>query len=52
MNHPVPIEYVAIEDRFGESGVYEEILERYGLTAQKVVEKAAQVLQRKKGHGS
>lgn len=52
MNHPVPIQYVAIEDRFGESGVYEEILERYGLTVQKVVEKTARVLQRKKGHGS
>lgn len=51
-HHPVPIEYVAIEDRFGESGVYEEILERYGLTAERVVEKARRVLQRKKGQGS
>jgi len=49
MHHPVPIEYVAVEDRFGESGVYEQILERYGLTAQKVEEKAQRVLQRKKG---
>jgi len=49
MHHPVPIEYVAVEDRFGESGVYEEILERYGLTAQKVVGKARRVLRRKKG---
>jgi len=47
-HHPVPIEYVAVEDRFGESGVYEQILERYGLTAPKVVEKAQRVLQRKK----
>ncbi len=49
MHHPVPIDYVAVEDRFGESGVYEKILERYGLTAQKVVEKSRRVLQRKKG---
>jgi len=52
MNHPVPIEYVAIEDRFGESGVYEEILQRCGLTAEKVVEKAQRALQRKKGRRS
>jgi len=48
MHHPVPIEYVAVEDRFGESGVYEQILERCGLTSEKVVEKAKKVLQRKK----
>jgi transketolase len=48
MHHPVPMEYVAVEDRFGESGVYEQILERCGLTPEKVVEKARKVLQRKK----
>jgi len=48
-HHPVPIECVAIEDRFGESGVYEEILDRCGLTADRVVEKAQRVLQRKRG---
>ncbi len=47
--HPVPIDYVAIEDRFGESGAYEEILERCGLTAEKVVARVERVLQRKSG---
>jgi len=49
LHHPVPIDYVAIEDRFGESGAYEEILERCGLTAEKVVAKAERVLKRKSG---
>jgi len=46
-HHPVPIEYVAIEDRFGESGQYEEILEVCGLTVRNIVDKAEAVNKRK-----
>jgi transketolase len=38
--HPVPIRYVNIGDQFGESGAPEALLEKYGLTAAKVVEAA------------
>ena len=44
---PVPIEHVAIEDRFGESGQYDEILAACGLTAQHVAERAKAAVGRK-----
>src|SRR4051812_631170 len=37
---PVPIRYVNIGDRFGESGAPDALLEKYGLTAAKVAEAA------------
>lgn len=45
---PIPLDAVAVEDRFGESGQYEEILERCGLTATHLIAKVKTVLQRKK----
>ncbi len=36
-NHPVPQEYVAVDDSFGESGKPEELLEKYGLGIDDVV---------------
>ena len=44
---PVPIEPVAIEDRFGESGQYDEILAACGLTAEHVVQRAKTAVARK-----
>jgi transketolase len=44
---PVPIEHVAIEDRFGESGQYDEILAACGLTAEHVAERAKAAVGRK-----
>jgi transketolase len=44
---PVPIEHVAIEDRFGESGQYDEILAACGLTAEHVAERARAAVRRK-----
>jgi transketolase len=46
--HPVPIRFVNIGDQFGESGAPEELLEKYGLTALKIVE-AAKVARAAKG---
>ena len=37
---PVPVVRVGIEDQFGRSGTVPALLERYGLTAQNLVEKA------------
>jgi transketolase len=37
---PVPIRYVNLEDQFGESGAPDALLEKYGLTAGKIVEAA------------
>ncbi len=39
-HHPVPIRFVNVGDTFGESGTPEGLIEKYGLTAAKVVEAA------------
>lgn len=44
---PVPIEMVAVMDTFGESGTHLQLLEKYGLTAERIVEKAKSALKRK-----
>jgi len=44
---PVPMGCVAIEDRFGESGEYDEIMAACGLTAENIVSKAKAVVARK-----
>ena len=46
-NHPVPIAMVGVQDVFGESGEAEELLRKYGLTAEKIVEGAHDVLKRR-----
>src|SRR5262249_17261312 len=46
-DHPVPIGYVNLGDRFGESGTPEGLLEKYGLTAGHVAEQARAVLRAK-----
>ena len=44
---PTPMEYVAVNDRFGESGTPDEMLTHYGLRAKDIVGKAHAVLMRK-----
>lgn len=46
-HQPVPQEYVAVNDTFGESGVAEELLEKYGLGVKDVVKAVKRVLERK-----
>ena len=46
-NYLVPQEFVAVEDRFGESGKPEELLEKYGLGVKDIVEKTKKVIARK-----
>ena len=45
---PVPIEFINLGDRFGESGTPEGLLEAYGLTAEHVAEAARAAIERKR----
>lgn len=45
--YPVPMEFVGIADRFGQSGEPAELIEHYGLGADTIVEKVKLVLARK-----
>ncbi len=47
-NFHVPMKRVGIPDVFGESGACDELMERYGLTIENIVEAAHDVLKRKK----
>lgn len=47
LNDPVPMEMVAVQDCFGESGTPEQLLVKYGLDAPDIIRKAKQVLDRK-----
>ncbi len=44
---PTPMEYVAVDDKFGESGTPDEILTNYHLRAADIVKKVKTVLERK-----
>lgn len=44
---PVPIEFVAVNDSFGESGTPDQLLTKYGLDTQNVIDAAKKVLKRK-----
>lgn len=44
---PVPHEYVAVQDSFGESGTPKQLLEKYGLTKENIVSAAERAIARK-----
>jgi len=46
--HPTPIEFVGVENRYGESGTGSQVMERMGLTVQGVQAAAHRVLARKR----
>jgi len=46
-NYPAPLEAVAVYDRFGESGDPGELMKKYKLTAEGIIEKVRAVLKRK-----
>ena len=46
-NNPVPMEYVAVNDSFGESGTPEELMKKYGLDDEHIVKAVQRVLKRK-----
>ena len=45
---PVPVLKVGVQDVFGESGLPNQLLEKYGLTASNVIEKAKKAISLKK----
>lgn len=47
VNNPLPQEFVAVQDTFGESGTPDELMEKYGLKSTNIVEKAELVINRK-----
>lgn len=46
-NNPAPVEMVAVKDTFGESGTPEELMDKYGLTAERIVTAALAAMKRK-----
>lgn len=50
-NTPVPMELVAVHDRFGQSGKPAELMDAFGLRAKDIVAAAERVLARKKNRG-
>ncbi|KAA3601599.1 MAG: transketolase family protein [Calditrichaeota bacterium] len=47
-NSPVPMELVAVKDRFGKSGKPSELMKAFGLTSKEIIEASQKVLKRKK----
>ncbi len=47
LNFPVPAEAVAVFDTFGESGTPDQLMEKYGLTTENIVNAAEKVIKRK-----
>jgi len=48
-NHPVPQRFVAVNDSFGESGTPAQLLEKYGLGPQAIVEACREAVAVKQG---
>lgn len=46
-SHPVPMEFVGIQNTYAESGTPEQLMEKYGLTAPHMVKAVRAVLKRK-----
>jgi len=46
-NYPVPMGFVGVNDRFGESGQPEELMHKYGLTASRILDMAIGLIKRK-----
>ena len=46
-NNLVPMEFVGVEDSFGESGTPSQLLNKYGLSSEKIMEKCKKVILRK-----
>lgn len=46
-NYPAPLEYIGVHDTFGESGTPDQLMQKYGLTADKIVEQAKKAIARK-----
>ena len=45
---PAPVEFVGVDERYGESGTWSEVLEIMGLTPQRIVDAALRAVERKR----
>ena len=46
-NNPVPQNFIATNDTFGESGTPEQLMEKYGLNSQSIIKSASEIIKRK-----
>ena len=46
-NYPVPIEFIGVQDKFGQSGTPDELVEHYGMGKNSIKEAVKKVLGRK-----
>lgn len=46
-NYPVPLRKIGVQDQFGQSGKSDELLVHYGLTKEKIVEAAKEMISKK-----
>ena len=46
-NFPVPIEFIGVQDHFGESGKPEELLKKFGLKSENIIDAVKKVIGRK-----
>jgi transketolase len=46
-NTPIPQEFVAVNDSFGESGTPDQLMEKYGLNDKAIVKAVQKVISRK-----
>ncbi len=46
-NHPVPMEFIGVQDKFGQSGKPDELVEHYGMGKDSIKEAVKKVLKRK-----
>jgi transketolase len=45
--NPTPLEFVATQDCFGESGTPVELMQKYGLNKSSIIQKSKEVIKRK-----
>jgi len=48
-NYPIPMEFIGMQDKFGESGDPEELYDKYGFTPSNIVAATEKVISRKSG---
>ncbi len=46
-NHPVPIEFVGVDDKFGQSGTPDQLIEHYGMGVDAITKAVKKVISRK-----
>lgn len=47
-NYPVPMKIIGVNDKFGESGEYDELIKKYGLTSHNIVKSTKELLEKKR----